>query len=91
VRLELPDDAEPGMYAVVLGIRPGGSEGVRLTFRVEPAEGTGAWLRQATSLAMWVVAALVGAVLVVFLARVGAWNRGQQTVSKTSETGFAHL
>ena len=72
VRLELPDDAEPGVYAVVLGVRPGGSEGARLTFRIEPAESTRAWLRQAANLAMWVVPALVGAVLVVFLVRVGA-------------------
>ena len=72
VRLELPDDAEPGVYAVVLGIRPGDSEGARLTFRIESAEDTPAWLRQAASLAMWLLYASVGAVLVVFLARVGA-------------------
>ena len=72
VRLELPDDAEPGVYAVVLGVRPGGSEGARLTFRIEPAESTPAWLRQAADLAMWVSLALVGAVLVVVLVRVGA-------------------
>jgi hypothetical protein len=72
VRLELPDDAEPGVYAVVLGIRPGDSEGARLTFRIESAEDTHAWLRQAASLAMWVLATLVGAVLVVVLVRVGA-------------------
>ena len=82
VRLELPRDAEPGMYAVVLGVRPGGPEGARLTFRIEPAESTRAWLRQAANLAMWVVPALVGAVLVVFLVRVGACRRGQQTGSK---------
>jgi hypothetical protein len=82
VRLELPDDAEPGLYAVVLGVRPGSSEGARLTFRIEPAESTRAWPRQAANLAMWVVPALVGAVLVVFLTRVGACNRGQQTGSK---------
>lgn len=82
VRLDLPDSAEPGVYAVVLGIRPGNSEGVRLTFQIEPAGSTRAWLRQAASLAMWVVPALVGAVLVVVLVRVGARNRGQQTGSK---------
>ena len=27
VRLDLPDDAAPGVYAVVLGVRPGGSQG----------------------------------------------------------------
>jgi hypothetical protein len=76
VRLELPDNAEPGVYAVVLGVRPGGPGGARLTFRIEPAEGTPAWLRPTTNLAMWVAPALVGAVLVVFLVR------GQQTSSK---------
>jgi hypothetical protein len=76
VRLEVPDDAQPGPYAVVLGVRPGGSDGARLTFRIEPAESTGAWIRQAANLAMWVVPALVGAVLVVVLVR------GQQTGSK---------
>ena len=82
VRLELPDDAQPGLYAVVLGVRPSGSEGARLTFRIEPAESTRAWLRQGANLAIWVVPALVGAVLVVFLVRVGACNRGQHTGSK---------
>jgi len=66
VRLELPDDAGPGRYAVVLGIRPGGSEGARLTFRIEPAESTRPWLRQAANLAMWVVPTLLGVVLAVF-------------------------
>ena len=67
VRLELPDDAAPGVYAIVLGVRPGRSEGARLTFRIEPAESTRPWLPQAENLAMWVVPALVGAVLVVFV------------------------
>ena len=67
VRLELPRDAEPGRYAVVLGIRPGGPEGARLTFRIEPAEGTPAWLRETTNLAMWVAPVLIGAALVLFL------------------------
>jgi hypothetical protein len=74
VRLELPDDAEPGVYAVALRIRPGGSEGARLTFRIEPAETTRAWLRQAAKLATWVAPAFIGAVLVVFLVR-GAEGR----------------
>ena len=65
VRLELPDDAAPGMYAVGFGVRPGGSEGARLTFRIEPAESTRPWLRQAENLAMWVAPALVGAILVL--------------------------
>ena len=78
VRLELPDDAAPGVYAVVVGVRPGRSEGARLTFRIEPAEGTPPWLRQAENLAMWVALALAGAVLVVFVVR------GRQTGSKTS-------
>jgi len=69
VRLELPDDAAPGVYAVVLGVRPGRAEGARLTFRIEPAESTRPWLRQAENLAMWVAFTLVGAVLVVFVAR----------------------
>ena len=76
VRLHLPANAEPGVYAVVLDVRPGGWEGARLTFRIEPAESTAPALRETASLAMWVVPALIGAVLVVFLAR------GQQTGSK---------
>ena len=76
VRLELPDDAAPGVYAVDFAVRPGGSDGARLTFRIEPAESTLAWLRQAANVAMWGVPALIGAVLVVF--RV----RGQQAGSK---------
>jgi hypothetical protein len=88
VRLELPADAEPGAYAVVLGVRPGGSEGARLTFRIEPAESTRGWLREAANLAMWVASTLAGAVLVVFIVRAGHESRaadGQQT----SEDGFA--
>jgi hypothetical protein len=87
VRLKLPDDAEPGLYEVVLGLRPGGSEGARLRFRIEPAERTRGWLRQAVNVAMWVVPTFFGAVLVVFLVRVGHESRaadGQQT----SEIGF---
>ena len=72
VRLELPRDAQPGAYAVVLGVRPGGSEGARLTFRIAPVESTGARLRQGANLAIWAVPALMGAVLVFLLARVGA-------------------
>jgi hypothetical protein len=71
VRLELPDDAEPGVYTVLVGVRPGGSEGARLAFRIEPAERERAWLRQPANLAMWVVSAFVGAVLVVVVVRVG--------------------
>ena len=67
LRLELPDDAEPGTYAVVLGVRPGGPGRAHLTFRVEPAE-AGGWGRQAANLAMWTLPALVGTVLVVFRA-----------------------
>ncbi len=69
LRLEVPHTAEPDAYAVLIGVRPGGSEGVRLTFRIERAESTQAWLRQAASLSMWVVPAIVGAILVVFLVR----------------------
>lgn len=69
VRLELPHDAASGVYAVVLGVRPGGSEGARLTFRVEPAERTRFWLPEAESLAMLVGAALVGAVLILLVVR----------------------
>lgn len=82
VRLELPRDAEPGAYAVVLGSRPGGSEGARLTFRIEPSEGTSALRRQTVSLAMWVVTVLVVVVL-AFLIRVGAMNRGQASPNVT--------
>ncbi len=76
VQLQLPADAEPGVYGVVLGVRPGDSEGARLTFRIEPAESTGAWLRQGANLAIGVIPALMGAVLVVLLVR------GQQAGSK---------
>ena len=74
VRLEVPDDAEPGRYAVALGVRPGGGEGARLTFQIEPAESTRGWLRDAANAGMWVL--VVGAALV--LALVGR----QQTGSK---------
>lgn len=74
IRLELPDDAAPGVYAVVLRVRPGASEGARLTFRIEPAKTTRSWRRQAAELATWVVPAFIGAVLVVFLVR-GAGGR----------------
>jgi hypothetical protein len=86
VRLELPDDAVPGMYAVVLGARPGGSEGARLTFRIEPAESTPAWLRQTANLAIWVVAALAGAVLVVFLVRAGMQSRKQASAIGSAQS-----
>ena len=76
VRLELPDDAAPGIYAVVLGVRPGSSEGARLTFRIEPAESTRAWLPPAADLATWMVTALIGVVVVAFLVR------GQQPSSR---------
>ena len=69
VRLELPDEAAPGVYAVVLGVRPGGSGGARLTFRIDSAETTGATLQRAASLAMWVVPGLIGVVFVAFLVR----------------------
>jgi hypothetical protein len=78
VRLELPDEAEPGVYAVVLGVRPSGSEGARLTFRIEPAESTRAWLRRAADFAMWVVPTLFGAVFVVFFVRIGHESRGSK-------------
>jgi hypothetical protein len=71
-QLELPPDAEPGVYALVLGVRPGGSEGARLTFRVEPAESTRAWPRPPSKLGTWVLPAVVGAALVFFLLRIRA-------------------
>ena len=71
MRLELPRDAESGVYAVVVGTRPGGSEGARLTFRVEPSEGTGVLPRQTASFAMWAATLLVGVVL-AFRIRAGA-------------------
>jgi hypothetical protein len=80
VRLELPDDAAPGEYAVVFGARPGGSEGTRLTFRIQPAESTRAWLRGAANIAMWVAPTLIGAVLVLFVVR------RQQAGSKPSKS-----
>lgn len=83
VRLEVPGDAAPGAYAVVLGARPGSSEGARLTFRIVPAESARTW-RVATHPAVWVVPALVGAVLVVFLVRVGAWTTGSNRQKSAS-------
>jgi hypothetical protein len=79
-RLELPDDAAPGAYAVLLGVRPGRSEGAHLTFRIEPAESTRPWLRQAENLAMWVAPTLVGALLVLVVVR------RQQAGSKPSKS-----
>jgi hypothetical protein len=78
VRLELPGDAHPGVYAVVLGARPGGSEGARLTFRIEPAESKRAWLRPAADFAMWAVPTMFGAIFVFFLVRVGHASRGSK-------------
>lgn len=69
VRLQLPRDAEPGVYDVVLGVRPGGPEGARLTFRVESAASTRVPLRQAANVASWALSALLGAALVVALGR----------------------
>jgi hypothetical protein len=71
VRLELPRDAVPGVYEVVLGVRPGGPEGARLTFRIEPAASTRTSLRHAASLAIWVVPAFLGAAFVVVCIRGG--------------------
>ena len=65
LRLELPDDARPGLYGVVLRVRPGGPEGARLTFRIQPAESTRAWIRKTLKLAMWAIPPLVAAGLVV--------------------------
>ena len=69
VRLELPDDAAPGVYGAVLGVRPGGAEGALLTFRIEPAESKRASLRHEANLATTVVSAAIAAVLVFFLVR----------------------
>lgn len=71
VRLEVPDDAEPGRYAVAFGVRPGGGEGARLIFQIEP-ESTRGWLRHAANAGMW--ALVVGAALV--LALVGRQQTG---------------
>jgi hypothetical protein len=68
VRLELPDDAEPGVHAVVIGVRPGRLDAARLTFRVEPAVSTG-WARRTASFTIWILPALVGAGLVVVKVR----------------------
>jgi hypothetical protein len=76
MRLQLPNDAKPGRYGVVLGVRPGGGEGALLTFRIEPGESAGASLRRAATLATWLVPAVIAAVLVVFL------ERGRHTGSK---------
>jgi hypothetical protein len=75
VRLQLPHDAEPGVYALALGVRPGSSDGVRLTFRIEPAESSGAWVRQAADLATWAVPTLFGLALVVLAVRIRARAR----------------
>jgi hypothetical protein len=79
VRLQLPHDAAPGVYTVVLGVRPSGSERARLTFRIEPADSTRTWVEQAANLAPWAVPALIGGILIVFLLRAGAGNRGRRT------------
>jgi len=66
LRLEVPRDAEPGWYAAVLGARPGGPRGARLTFRIEPSGSAGASLRHVANLPMWaVIPALAGALLAV--------------------------
>jgi hypothetical protein len=75
VRLELPDDAESGLYGVALGIRPGGSEGARLTFRIEPAKRARAWLATGNEPRVWTVPAFLGAVLVVVFVRLRARPR----------------
>jgi hypothetical protein len=84
VRLELPEDAAPGAYAVVFTARPGGGpHGARLTFRIEPAETMRSSLRQAANHTIGVVLASFGAALVIALARVGARVRsGQVTDSQ---------
>ena len=69
VRLELPDDAAPGRYGAVLGVRPGGSEGARLIFRVDPGESRRSWLPRAENLALWPALALAGIVVVVSVIR----------------------
>ena len=71
LRLEVPRDAEPGEYAVVLGVRPGGRDAARLTFRVEPTDHRD-WVREAPTVALWLVPALLGAGLSVALVRIGA-------------------
>jgi hypothetical protein len=69
VRLRLPTGAEPGVYAVVLGVRPGGSDGAVLTFRIEPTSRTSGRLQRGANLAMWAISALLGAALVALLVR----------------------
>jgi hypothetical protein len=71
LRLDLPHEAEPGVYAVTIAVRPGGSGGARLTFSVEPAGATG-WARRPAGLMMWIVAAVAGAIFLGVHARVGA-------------------
>lgn len=63
LQLNLPDDAEPGVYPLTIGVRPGGSSGMRLTFRVERTRATRrAW--RTPGLALWIVAAVTGAAFV---------------------------
>lgn len=71
LRLQLPHEAEPGVYAVTIGVRPGGSDGARLTFRVEPA-GTAGWTRRPARLAIWIAATVAGAIVLGFRTRFGA-------------------
>lgn len=71
LRLDPPHEAEPGVYAVTIAVRPGGSGGARLTFSVEPAGMTG-WGRRPAVLTMWIVAAVAGAILLGVHARIGA-------------------
>jgi hypothetical protein len=70
--IELPPDAQPGVYALVLGVRPGERDVARLTFRVEPAERMPAWRRQGAAFGAWVLPAFVGAILVLLLRRIRA-------------------
>jgi hypothetical protein len=71
LRLQLPDAAESGVYEVTIRVRPGGSEGARLTFRVEPA-GTAGWTRRPAGLAIWIAAAVAGAILLGVRMHLGA-------------------
>ena len=71
LRLQLPHAAEPGVYAVTIRVRPGRSEGARLTFRVEPA-GTAGWTRRPGGLAIWIAAAVAGAILLGVRMHLGA-------------------
>ena len=77
ILLELPDDAEPGVYVAVLGVHPGPDEATRLAFSVEPVEPENGLTRAATIAALLLVAS-TGTALVLITLRAGATHERRQ-------------